>query len=79
MKDQITRFQDPVSATPTVFASFTEWRPQPMIDLLQYVEKYDPFPPNFVGKMIEDGVCNKNVRGNLNSMDYVEKAALKTR
>jgi hypothetical protein len=50
-----------------------------MTDLLQYVEKYDPSPPDFVGKMIEEGVCNKNVKGNPNTMDYVEKAALKKR
>ncbi len=47
-----------------------------MIDLLQYVEKNDPSPPDFIGRMIEDGVCNKGVRGNLNALDYIEKATL---
>ena len=79
VREQVSRFQDPVQQNPSILAGFTEWRSQPMLDLVQYVEKNDPSPPDFIGRMIEDGVCNKAVKGNINALDYIERATLQQR
>jgi len=48
-----------------------------MIELLSFLKLNDPNPPDFVGKMVDEGKCKPSVRQYPSSMDENEFATLK--
>lgn len=50
-----------------------------MMDLIQFLKTKDPRPPDFIGKMADEGLCKPSCRQYPGSMDEQEMLVLKQR
>lgn len=80
-KDQLIKLGDLMQkdTVPTICGNCTNWQVQQMTDLLTVLKTQDPNPPDFIGKLVDEGFCKQSVRQYPGSMDENEKRLLRQR
>ena len=66
-------------SVPMLCGNFNDWQQQPMMDLFSFLRKNDPNPPDFISRMVDEGLCKPSCRQYPGSMDEHEQRLLKER